>query len=508
MTILMQIRPSDLVSIGYGELIRRYSLKIIPHYRITYISPTGRGSRHVHNRQEVVILPQSYMIPDPNNPLQQLEFAIKHEGINLEIIATFLPHLSEKEVTEFIKITPTGKYSRIIWFLYEFITDIRLKLQDVKNVPYVDLLDSKKYYTSNATKSKRHAINNNLLGNKEFCPVVRKTTLLEEYENKNLSEKAKKIMNAVDPSVLARATNYLYAKETKSSFGIEKIKPDIKRITKFIALLEDASSIQHLDKEVVLSLQNNIVDDEYKDKDYRKTQNYVGELTRLYQHKVHYISPKPEDIALLMKNLLACETKLMNSEVHPVIIAAILSFGFVFLHPFEDGNGRIHRFIVHYILSKTSYTPDNIIFPVSAVILKNIQKYDEALEAFSKPLLIAINDYKLNDQGELTVPGDTKLHYQYIDYTRYAEYLFACIETTIQEDFSDELDFIVHYDKTKAAIQQIIDMPDLKIDRIIRCVAQNNGILGREMRKTYFHELSDETVSAIEEAIQKGMLQR
>lgn len=255
-----------------------------------------------------------------------------------------------------------------------------------------------------------------------------------------------------------------------------------------------------------MSLQNNIVDREYKETDYRKTQNYVGELTMLYQHKVHYISPKPDDIPSLMQNLLTCETKLLNSEVHPDIIAEILSFGVVFLHPFEDGNVRIHRFIIHYILSKTNHTADNIIFPVSAVILKNIQTYDEALEAFSKPLLIAINDYKLNDQGELTVSSDTKIHYQYIDYTHYAEYLFSCIETAIEEDFLDELDFIVHYDKTKAAIQEIIDMPDLKIDKIIRCVAQNNGILGRKMRKTYFHELSDETVSAIEKAIQKGML--
>ncbi len=381
-------------------------------------------------------------------------------------------------------------------------------MQDVKNVPYVDLLDSKKYYTSKATKSKRHAINNNLLGNKEFCLIVRKTTILVNYDKKNLSEKAKKIMNAVDPSVLARATNYLYTKETQSSFGIEKIKPDIKRTEKFIALLEAARSIQHLDKEVLLSLQNNIVDNEYKDADYRKTQNYVGELTILYQHKVHYISPKPQDIPSLMQNLLSCETKLINSEVHPVVIAAILSFGFVFLHPFEDGNGRIHRFIIHYILSKTNYTPDKIIFPVSAAILKNIQKYDEVLEAFSKPLLLAINDYELNDQGELTVASDTKIYYQYIDYTHYAEYLFSCIETTIQEDFLEELEFIVHYDKTKVAIQQIIDMPDLKIDRIIRCVAQNNGILGRKMRSTYFQELSDETVSAIEKAIQKGMMQR
>lgn len=504
----MKIQTTDLIPVGYGELVKRYQLKVIPHYRTTFISPTGRGSRYVHNRQEVVILPQSYALPNPKDALLQLEFAIKHEGINLEIMTAFFPNITADEISYFVNITPTGKYSRIIWFLYEFLTDERLELQDMKNVPYVNVLDPKKYYVSKTIKSKRQAINNNLIGNRGFCPVVRKTSLLAEFEEKDLSGTARNIMNSVDPSVLARATNYLYTKETKSSFGIEKIKPDVKRTAKFIALLEDASTIPHLDKEVLITLQNNIVEEQYKDADYRKTQNYVGELTLLYKHKVHYISPKPVDLKALMLNYLACEAALLNSNIHPVVIAAILSFGFVFLHPFEDGNGRIHRFIIHYVLSKTHYTPDNIIFPVSAVMLKNIKQYDEVLEAFSKPLLTALDDYNLDDQGILTVLNDSKKHYQYIDFTHYAEYLFRCIETTIREDFAEELEFIVRYDQTKLAIQNVIDMPDLKIDRIIRCVAQNNGVLGSKMRRTYFHELSDETIRAIEKVIQKSMLQR
>lgn len=141
-------------------------------------------------------------------------------------------------------------------------------------------------------------------------------------------------------------------------------------------------------------------------------------------------------------------------------------------------------------------------------MLKNIKQYDEALEAFSKPLLTVLDDYNLDDHGVLTVLNDSKMHYQYIDFTHYAEYLFGCIETTIREDFVEALEFIVRYDQTKVAIQKIIDMPDLKIDRIIRCVAQNNGVLGSKMRRTYFHELSDKTISDIEKIIQKSMLQR
>ncbi len=503
----MKLQFSGLEPVGYSELMRRYSLKVIPHYRSTYITLTGRGSTHSQNNQEIVILPKSYCLSNPNEPLQQLEFAIKHEGINFEIIASCFKQISAGAIQTFVAEKPTGKYRRIIWFLFEFLTDDKLELQDIKQVPYVNLLDPERYYVADVVKSKRHAVNNNLLGSRGFCPIVRRTPLLTEFEQKNLAQIATKLIRSVDPAILARATSYLYTKETKSSFGIEKIKPDIKRTAKFIALLEEASAIPQLDKNILLKLQNAIVETEYKDTDYRKTQNYVGELTNLYLHKVHYISPKPDDILELMTNFISCETRLFESTIHPVVIAAILSFGFVFLHPFEDGNGRIHRFIIHYILSKTNFTPDNIIFPVSAVMLKNIRQYDEVLELFSKPLLKAIEEYDLNDQGELAVSQDSKIHYQYIDYTHYAEYLFGCIQTTIQEDFQEELEFIAHYDRTKSAIQQIIDMPDIKIDRIIRCIAQNNGKLGRKMRKTYFSELSDDKVNAIEQAVQEGMLQ-
>src|SRR3990167_6615910 len=108
-----------------------------------------------------------------------------------------------------------------------------------------------------------------------------------------------------------------------------------------------------------------------------------------------------------MSNFLLCENRLFNSDIHSVIMAAILAFGFVFLHPFEDGNGRIHRFIIHYVLSKRKFTPEGVIFPVSAVMLNNSKQYDETLELFSKPLMKIIGDYQLSDDGVLTVSNKT-----------------------------------------------------------------------------------------------------
>lgn len=503
---MLEFKESELRPVGYISLIRQFRLRALPPFRYTYITNTGRGLVKTEEQRITVILPKSYALKNPDNALDQLEFALKHEGLNLEIISQCFTHISKDDITHFIKKKPSGRFRRIIWFLFEFITNEILDLADVKQIPYVDLLDPKKYLVGKTLKSKRHAINNNLLGNKGFCPIVRKTPFLDEFIEKNISLKAEKLINSVNPTILARAINYLYTKETKSSFGIEKIAPSAARMTRFINLLEGASKNFELNKENLIALQNNIVDEEYKDTDYRKSQNYVGELTPLYQQKIHYISPKPVDLEQLMSDYVICQQQLIDSGVHPVVIAAILSFGFVFLHPFEDGNGRIHRYIIHYILSKTKFTPDNIIFPVSSVMLKNLRQYDAVLELFSKPLLNVIGDYELNDEGVLTVKNDTRFFYQYIDFTFYAEYLFSCIDKTIEEDFRDELLFIEKYDRTKKSIQSIVDMPDFKIDRAIRCIAENNGKLGSKIRRTYFKELSDAKVTAIEKAVQKGML--
>lgn len=74
---------------------------------------------------------------------------------------------------------------------------------------------------------------------------------------------------------------------------------------------------------------------------------------------------------------------LRHSNVDPVCAAAAASFGFVFIHPFEDGNGRIHRFLKHQMLASSGFTPHQMLFPVSAVMMRDRSRYDEILEGFS-----------------------------------------------------------------------------------------------------------------------------
>ncbi len=190
-----------------------------------------------------------------------------------------------------------------------------------------------------------------------------------------------------------------------------------------------------------------------------------------------------------------------SGGIHPVIHAAIISYGFVFLHPFEDGNGRIHRFLIHNILSEYNLIPHNLIFPVSATMLKHNSQYNESLEHFSKPIS-NVTDYSLDEFGVMEVLNDTSQWYKYMDLTYQAESLYDFIKLTIEEELHNELNFLTNYDKTKKSLQDIADLPDRYIDLFIKFCLQNRGKLSASKRKSFFNFLTDDELIRMEQIVQ------
>jgi hypothetical protein len=173
------------------------------------------------------------------------------------------------------------------------------------------------------------------------------------------------------------------------------------------------------------------------------------------------------------------------------------------MHPFEDGNGRIHRFLIHNILFLRGEIPKGLMFPVSAAMLKNPALYDHSLEAFSNPLMRLV-EYDLDDLGQMTVPGETGRLYRYIDMTAQAEALYDFVKLTIEQELVEELDFLANYDKTKQAIQEIVDMPDRLIDLFIQLCLQNHGRISASKRESHFGFLTDGELADMENAVRKG----
>ena len=63
------------------------------------------------------------------------------------------------------------------------------------------------------------------------------------------------------------------------------------------------------------------------------------------------------------------------------------------------------------------------------------------------------------------------------------------------------MNFLESYDRAKAAIQQIIDMPDQKIDLFISLCLQNNGGLSVRKRRSHFDVLTDDEITQLEHAV-------
>ena len=485
---------------GYAALIERYGLDVIPNWHRSLV--TTSGVHRIGSTGSVVeeTYPSKYW---PGDSLgDHLEFALKYDGTNLALLASLFLTMGTEDFVAYVKSKPTGKYARRLWFLYEVLTGRSLPLDDLNRGNYVDLLEADKYYTLVPSRPvRRQRINDNLLGGGRFCPMVRRTDTLRRFEADDLPTRCRKVMSRYPSELLKRAMAYLYTKETKSSFEIEHIKPNSTRTERFVALLQMAEGEDFCKKPRLVDLQNRIVDPRFRDSDYRKSQNYVGETVAWQKEKVHFACPKPQDLVDLMEGLLASHKRMGEGGVSAVVHAAAVAYGFVFLHPFEDGNGRIHRFLIHNILARRGFTSEGIIFPVSASMLKNLTDYDASLEAFSRPLM-ALVEYSLDEEGRMTVHNDTARWYAYIDMTPQAEALFRFIEQTIDTELVEELAFLANYDRTKKAIQEIVDMPDRKIDLFIRACLQNNGRLSARKRVSQFDSLSDKEVACMEQAVQ------
>lgn len=484
---------------GYQALIDRFQLDVIPNHHQSYVSP---GTAHrVDTTQGITeeVYPSKYW---PGEGLgDHLEFALKYDGTNLAILASVFLVAPQDDLKKFVESKPRGKYARRLWYLYELLTGLTLPVGDLKTGGYIDLLDPDQYFTVTPPRQiRRQKINDNLLGDDCFCPTIRRTEVLRGFQEADLTERCKRMVSAYSPELLKRALSYLYTKESRSSFEIEHIKPSSSRTERFIAMLQLAEKEDFCEKNRLIDLQNRTVDPRFRDPDYRVAQNYVGESVPWQHEKVHFVCPKPEDLPSLMGGLIAAHERMNEGSVPPVIHAAAIAYGFVFLHPFEDGNGRIHRFLIHNILARQDFTPKGIMFPVSASMLKNPVGYDTSLEAFSRPLMPLV-DYQLDENGRMTVKNETSTWYAYIDMTAQAEALYEFIEHTIDTELAEELSFLYKYDETKQAIQGIVDMPDRKIDLFIRFCLQNNGRLSARKRRE-FDILSDEEVAEMEMSVQ------
>ncbi|EKD37232.1 MAG: Response regulator receiver protein [uncultured bacterium] len=210
-----------------------------------------------------------------------------------------------------------------------------------------------------------------------------------------------------------------------------------------------------------------------------------------------HISARAKDVRNLLAGLLETYELLGESDYDPVLAAALIAFGFVFIHPFADGNGRIHRYLLHHILAEKGFVPKGLVFPVSAVILARLDEYRRTLEHYSKPRLDLI-EWRPADRGNVEILNETADLYRYFDATAQAEFLFECVAETVDKTLPEEVSYLKKYDLLGEFIKNSIDMPDRTVDLLIRFLDQNNGRLSKRARDKEFSRLTEAEVQTIE----------
>jgi hypothetical protein len=199
----------------------------------------------------------------------------------------------------------------------------------------------------------------------------------------------------------------------------------------------------------------------------------------------------------------------------------VLSFGFVYIHPMSDGNGRISRFLINDVLRRDKAIPAPFILPVSATItstLVNRRSYDQILELFSRPLMHKyaeawrFGDEQVAEDGvhfnlQFTAYQDALPAWRYPDMTDHVEYLAQIVRQTIEQEMHKEAGYLRGLRVARERVKQVIEGPDGDIDRIIRSVRENGGKVSNKLIKT-FPSLADEALAAeLTAAIQTAFTQ-
>lgn len=121
---------------------------------------------------------------------------------------------------------------------------------------------------------------------------------------------------------------------------------------------------------------------------FKEALTYDGEPTRrkirVGEYKQHPNSVRlsngeifhyedPLDVPVRMQELMNWHR---TSKAHPVELAADFHYRFIRIHPFDDGNGRVARLLVNYILMRSGYTPIVIRATQKTAYITALQKAD------------------------------------------------------------------------------------------------------------------------------------
>jgi Fic/DOC family len=501
--------------IGYRWLIEHYGIAVTQALRAeTLIGPTRASVNDGTTERRTV---QEPLRPEPTGAAN-LAFALKHEGVHLEALSRLFAVVPMVELEQWIRREPTGQYARRAGFLFERLTGRSLDVPDTTRGNYVPAVDSQRELcASTDVKDARWRVRDNLLGNAGFSPQVHLTTDTQHALQFDVRERIERLEWQFSADLVMRSAVWLTIKESRASFSIEHEENQRDRIARFAAVMgqRTGQSADVLGGAELESLEREILGPNALHYGPRRSPVFVGESARVGEERVHYIGPPWDAVPSLMQGLQ--EVLKRTSGLSSVARAALLCFGFVYVHPMVDGNGRISRFLINDVLRRDGALPPPYIVPISAILQRADLRplsYDGALELFSRPLMQRYQShwsFGPEQRGEDGVVYNLQfdcyedaLHaWRYPDLTRHVAFLADALDLTIEQEMRAEAEYLQRHGATRARLKSIVEGPDPALDGIIRSVRESHGVISGKLLKQYpileREEIAEDVVRAIRE---------
>ena len=436
--------------------------------------------------------------PDSDDPLDHVLFALKHEGTDLQILAEALPKIEAGSLVAALRRAPTGAYIRTACYLWEqFARDRLTDLPEITG-PTVEVFDNERYITGPARRDPRWRVSFNGLGSISYCATVRRTEYLRQAIQSDVLGRTRAFITSLGKGVLDRTLAWAYLHETEDSFAIERETPSEDKARAFIAVLHQAHEGRPLSEEYLVELQNSVLTSPFdKAASYRVEQNWLRGPGR-GAAGVTYVPP-PADLA---RELMANLTTFANDApraTDPILAASVASFGFVFIHPFLDGNGRLSRFLFHHALCRSGKLEKGLILPVSVAMKRNEADYLTVLQGYSKQ---ARERWSVRwiDEGiyDMRFNGDPSI-YKYWDATDCVEFGYRMAEQALEFDLRHETEFLVRYDKIIKVVNERFDLRGNDLSTLVVCCLDNDGKLSKNRRKQFLGRVPERVFDYIED---------
>lgn len=488
--------------IGYGFLQSKYGDKVLPLQRPARTSLVPSITR---GESGELLVPKKMSIPE-SDVLGHLLFALKHEGTNLQVLAEVLPRIEPNALLAELERSPGSAYLRKACFLWEQFTGKALNLQFAVGGNYTDLFDETLYVTGATRKHPKWRVNYNGLGGLHYCPVVRKTPRVASGIQSDFIEQTNRYLASVDVAAVERALSWAYLSETKSSFDIEREAADETKAQRFVRILHEAHRREPLTEDYLVSLQNEAVI-AARDREcvFREDQNWLQARGLRGPGAVTYVPPAPALCHDLMSHLMEFANQAPQSDLDPIVRASIASFGFVYLHPFMDGNGRLSRFLFHHSLCLSGRLDQGHLLPVSAAMKEHESQYLQVLKEFSAPsrdlwqVMGSVEDsFDFEFQGSSAV-------YRYWDATSCVEFGFEMAKQALDVHLKQQVQYLENFDAIYRVVNDTYDVRQPVLNALISSAMESRGVVSQNKRKRFRDEVPEEAFALIEAATKRQL---